>query len=289
MGRTELAISLGLMVLLPSAVSARAYELRYGLAVGQTWHAAQTSFRETTVAGLTRTDTAAARFRYEVVEAPVENEVRLEARMLSQTMGEEQSPFDFSAIRFLAQTDPRGTMRGVHFQLGEAEPPDLEGVEPDAVAFRQMLRSLAAAWIEAVYWLPELPVEPLSIGESFVIQDRGDVGGTDPGVAMQIESKTRYTLEKVTGRIAEFTIRVSSTVDGATAQSGIVSKRSAEGEALFDLELGMWTRQETRSFHRAALHGTPSADHASGRTVTTIEMSLGDAQATNAPSDRLGL
>ena len=289
MGRTELAIALGLMVLLPSAASARSYELRYGLAVGQTWQAVQTTFRETTVAGLTRTDTAAARFRYEIVEAPVENEVRLEARMLSQTMGSEESPFDFSPIRFLAQTDPRGTMRGVHFQLGEAEPPYLEGIEPDPVAFRQMLRSLAAAWIEAVYWLPELPVQPLSVGESFVIQDRGDVGGTDPGVAMQIESKTTYTLQKVTGRLAEFTIRVTSTVDGATAQSGIVSNRSAEGEALFDLELGMWTRQETRSEHRAALHGAPGADHASGRTVTTIEMGLGDAPATNAPSDRVGL
>jgi hypothetical protein len=278
-----------LLLLLPCAAGAGEYELRYGLAVGQTWHAVQTTYRETTVSGLTQTETASARFRYEVSEAPVEGEVRIDALMVSQTMDGEPSPFDFSAIRFLAQTDRRGVMRGVHFQLGDAEPPTLEGVEPDPVAFRQMLRSLATAWLDSVYWLPELPEAKLAVGESFEIVRGGDVGGTDPGVRMAMESKTAYTLAKVTGRLAEFSVRTSSKLDGSTAQSSIVSNRAAEGEAVFDLELGMWVRQETRAEHRAQLHGVPNADHASGRTVTTIEMRLGEPPEASDPADRVGL
>jgi len=281
--------ALCLALLLPAAASARDYELRYGLHPGQTWHAVQTVFRETSVAGDTRTDRATARFRYETQVAPVEGEVRLDARMLSQTMDGQQSPFDFSVIRFLAQTDPRGTMRGLHFQIGEAEPPEMEGIERDPVAFRQMLRGVAAAWIEAVFWLPELPEQPIAVGESFVVNDRGDVGGTDPGVAMQIESTTSYTLRRVTGSQAEFAIQVRSTVDAATARAGIVSNRAAEGEAVFDLELGMWTRHETRSDHRARLDGVPGTDQATAHTVTTVEMRLGAPPEVEPPANRVGL
>lgn len=278
-----------LLWLLPAAAAAGSYELRYGLTSGQTWHAVQTVFRETTVAGQTRTERASARFRYDVKDAPVPGDLRLDARMLSQTMGDEQSPFDFSVIRFLAQSNERGTLRGMHFQLDDADPPDLPGLEPDPVAFRQMLRSVAAAWIDAVYWLPELPERPIELGETFVQRDARDVGGTDPGVAMKMEATTTYTLRKVTGKLAEFAIEVRSTVGASTAQTGIVSNRQATGEAVFDLELGMWRRQETRSEHRASLEGLPGADQATGRTVTTIEMTLGEAPEVDPPADRVGL
>ncbi len=287
--RATTVASLCLVFLLPGAAWSRSYELRYGLRPGQTWHAVQTVFRETTVAGLTRTDRNTARFRYETLESPLDGQLRLDASMLSQTMDDRESPFDFSVIRFLALTDVRGVMRGVHFQIGEAEPPELPGIERDPVAFRQMLRSVAAAWLDAVYWLPELPERPLEVGEAFVIANRGDVGGTDPGVSMQIESTTTFRLRKVTGRQAEFAIQVRSTVDAATAIADIVSNRNAEGEAVFDLELGMWTHQETRSDHRASLSGAPGAEQASARTVTTIAMALGEPPEVKPPADRVGL
>lgn len=287
--RATTIASLCLVFLLPSAASSRSYELRYGLAPGQTWHAVQTIFRETTVAGLTRTDRNTARFRYETRESKVDGLLRLDASMLSQTMDDQQSPFDFSVIRFLALTDMRGTMRGVHFQIGEAEPPELPGLERDPVAYRQMLRSVAAAWLDAVYWLPELPERPIEVGEAFVVSNRGDVGGTNPGVSMQIESTTTFTLRKVTGPQAEFAIQVRSTVDAATALAGIVSNRLAEGEAVFDLELGMWKHQETRSDHRVSLSGAPGAEQGSARTVTTIEMALGEPPEVEPPVGRVGL
>lgn len=284
----RLAWALCVLWLLPVAAQARSYELRYGIAPGQTWHAAQTIHRETYVAGVSDTDTGIARFRYEVKNGP-EGTLRLDARMVSQETHDGPSPFDFSVIRFLAQTDRRGVMRGMHFRLGDVEPPDLEGVEKDPVAFRQMLRSLASAWLESVYWLPELPERSLAVGESFTIGDRGDVGGTDPGVTMQMDRKTTYRLRKVTGRLAEFSVEVHSTVDASTAQTGLTSQRTAEGEAVFDLEAGMWTRQEIRAEHHASLRGAETgSETATARTVTTIEMQLGEPPSA-PPADRVGL
>ena len=266
------AAALAVCLLLPFAAGARTWELRYRLEPGQTWHAVQTVQRETHAAGLQHTERSSAQFRYDVAAGAVPGQVRLDARMLSQTVGGADSPFDFSVIRFLAQIDARGVPRGVHFELGDAEPPEIAGVERDPVAFRQMLRSVASAWLGAVYWLPELPERGLAVGESFQIRDRGDVGGTDPGVAMRIESTATYTLRKVTGNRAEVDIEVSSTVDAATATTGIVSTEVAEGEAVFDLDLGMWTRHETRARHRASVEGVAGSEPITARTVTVIEM-----------------
>ena len=72
--------------------------------------------------------------------------------------------------------------------------------------------------------------------------------------------------------------------------AGIVSSRKATGEALFDLDHGMWIRHETRSEHRASVRGAGSiADQASGHSVTTIEMKLGEPPELQPPTDRVGL
>lgn len=249
--------------------------LRYGLANGQRWSAVQTIARETTLSGTTQSDEGVARFAYQVSETEVPGRLRFDARMLSQSVDGEESPLDFSAIEYQAALDRRGTRVGVHFVLGEAEPPEVPGMERDPVAFRQMLRQIAEAWLDSIYWLPELPEGALEIGDSFVIGDRNDVGGTDPGVRMEMASKTTYTLREVSGRRARFELEIRSTVDAATAQSAIESRRHGAGEALFDLDLGMWVRHEVRSEYRGVFSGAPGgAGDVSALTVTTIEMKL---------------
>jgi hypothetical protein len=136
-----------------------------------------------------------------------------------------------------------------------------------------MLRQVAEAWQDSVYWLPELPERALEPGDSFSIRDADDVGGTDPGVRMQIVSTTTYTLREVASGRARFELAVRSTVDAATAQSEIESRRLGSGEAIFDLALGMWVRHETADEHRAVFSGAPGGPGgASARTLTTIEM-----------------
>jgi hypothetical protein len=276
MGRRAImrtAATLLLTAVASGAVRAEPILLRYGLAAGQRWSAVQTIVRETKLADATRSDQGSAHFSYLVGETEVPGRLRLDARMLSQTVGGEESPVDFSVIQYQAATDARGVMRGLHFQLGEAEPPEVSGMESDPVAFRQMLRQIAEAWTHAVYWLPELPERALEVDDAFTIGDRDDVGGTDPGVRMQMTSKTTYTLREVSGRTARFDIAIRSTVDASTAQSAIESRRRGTGEALFDLDLGMWVRHQTRSEHHAVFSGTPGGPgDASARTITTIEM-----------------
>jgi len=273
-----LLVPLGALILLGAIAPLRAEPadpvlLRYGLASGQRWSAVQTIVRETRVRGDVRREVASAGFRYQVAATERPGRLRFDARMLSQTVDGEQSPFDFSVISYQAALDARGVLSGVHFQLGEAEPPELPGVDPDPVAFRQMLRRIAEAWVDSVYWLPELPERALAPGDDFTLRDADDVGGTDPGVYMQIASTTTYTLRGVEGRTARFDVVVRSTVDASTAQSGIESRRRGAGEALFDLDLGMWSRHEIRDEHLARFSGAEGgAGDASARTITTIEM-----------------
>jgi hypothetical protein len=267
------ACALLLLAAASPALRAEPLLLRYGLEPGQRWSALQTIVRETQLAGDVRRDRATARFAYQVATTERPDRLRFDARMLSQTLGGEQSPFDFSVIAYQAALDARGALSGVHFQLGEAEPPDLPGVDPDPVAFQQMLRRIAEAWQGAVYWLPELPERALEPGDAFTIRDSDDVGGTDPGVRMRMVSTTTYTLREVQEGRARFELSVRSTVEAATAQSAIESRRRGSGEAIFDLALGMWVRHETADEHMAVFSGAPGGPgDATGRTLTTIEM-----------------
>jgi len=262
-----------LTAIVGTSTGAEPLVLRYGLAPGQRWSAVQTITRETSLGGQTRSDRGTARFDYQVAAGDHPDRLRLDARMLSQSVSGEESPLDFSSIAFHAVTDRRGVKRGVRFELGDVEPPDLPGIEPDPVAFRQMLRQIAEAWIDSVYWLPELPEQPLSVGEFFVIGDRDDVGGTEPGVRMEMVSKTTYTLREVSRGVARFDLSIRSNVEASTARDTVESRRIAEGEAHFDLDLGMWSRHETRSEHRVVFAGEPAAPgSATARTTTTIEM-----------------
>jgi hypothetical protein len=274
--RVWLSMHVG-FVLAATAASTEPVPLRYGFAPGQEWLAEQTIERETTLAGRTQSDRGAARFAYRVEATDDPERLRLDARMLSQRTNSGESPFDFSVIGFQAVTDRRGVLRGMHFEIGEAEPPELPGLDPDPVAFRQMLRHIAAAWLPAVYWLPELPEAPLAVGETFVIGEREPVGGSDPGVRMEMASTTRYTLRKVKEGVAIFDVAVESTVDASTAIAGVKSAERALGEAHFDLERGMWTRQEIQSEQRARLEGAPAgAEQAMARTTRTLLMRLAE-------------
>lgn len=274
----RLLVATGALLLLAPAAPLRAEPagsvlLRYGLAPGQRWSAVQTIVRETRVRDDVRREEASAHFSYRVGATERPDRLRFDAHMLGQTVAGEESPFDFSVISYQAALDARGVLSGVHFQLGEAEPPELPGVDPDPVAFRQMLRRIAEAWVDSVYWLPELPERALLPGDTFTIRDADDVGGTDPGVYMRIASTTTYTLRGVEDRTARFEVVVRSTVDASTAQSGIESRRRGGGEALFDLDLGMWSRHEIRDEQLARFSGAEGGPgDGSARSVTTIEM-----------------
>ncbi len=221
-------------------------------------------------------DRGAARFEYRVLGAEPEGTLRLEARLLSQETADGISPLDYSAIAFSALIDAQGRLRGAHYEIGEARPPVVEGVAPDPIAFRQMLRQVASAWRGAVFWFPELPERALAVGDAFAVDETRNLAETEPGVSMRIRSSRTYRLLAVEADVARFRVEEVSTVDAATAQSGIASEQRAEGEALFDLGLGMWTRQELVSSQRASYTGASGVGQdrgeATASTSTLLEM-----------------
>lgn len=281
----QIALAAGVL-LAASAASAAGTLLRYALEPGQRWQATQTVSREMQLGEIREQDHGVARFSYEVKPSPLEGYVALEATMLSQETRDGPSPFDFSVIRYRALMDARGTLRGVHFELGDAEPPELPGVEKDPVAFRQMLRSIAAAWLDSVFWFPQLPEQPLAIGESFSLEESKDVPGVEPGVSMRMVSTRTFRLRAVEEGIARLDIAVDSRVETATAQSAMDASREAEGEADFDLGLGMWRRHVMRAEHHASFHGAPGVADGESKasTLTSIAMEpLPPASQPGAP------
>jgi hypothetical protein len=250
--------------------------LRYRLAPGQVWRATVKISRETQLGRDVERDGGTAHVEYRVEPADTPGQVALEARMLRQETSAGASPFDFSVIHYHATADARGVAPGAHFDIGEAEPPDIEGVDRDPVAFRQLLRSVASAWLESVYWLPRLPEEPLEVGASFTLDESEPVDDLEPGIEMRMKATRSYTLEGVSDGLAHFTIRVRSRVDAATARGSLQSARSGRGEAVFDLARGMWRSQTLRDEHRARYHDAPGLGdgETTAHSVTEIEMAL---------------
>lgn len=252
--------------------------LRYGWSAGQIWHSTHRVLRETQLQGNAQRDRGVARFEYRVLADEPGSTLRLEARLLSQETAAGISPLDFSAIAFRAQVDAQGRLRGAHYEIGEAQPPVLDGVARDPIAFRQMLRQVASAWRGAVFWFPELPERALVPGDAFVVDEARNLAETEPGVLMRMRASRTYRLLAVEAGVARFRVEEVSQVDAAAAESGIASEQRAEGEAFFDLALGMWTRQVFVSTQRASYTGAsglslgPEQGEVSASTSTTLEM-----------------
>lgn len=282
--RARVAAGLALCGLAQAAAAqdAAPLRLRYGWAAGQSWRATHSVDRETQVAGAPRRDRGVARFEYQVRTDAEPGVLRLEARMLSQETSAGVSPLDFSPVLFRTRVDAQGRQQGSHYAISEAEPPAIDGVASDPVAYRRLLRQVASGWRHAVFWFPELPERQLAAGEAFAVQEERDLGGEEPGVSMRIRSTRTYRLLAVEAGVARFRVEDVSAVAASAAESDVRSEERAEGEALFDLGLGMWTQQRlvsTQQTRYSDSHEGLGPGEATGRSVSTIEMQPGSAPA----------
>jgi hypothetical protein len=277
-----LALALGALASAAAADDAAKLRLRYGWTAGQTWHATHSLERELKVAGELQRERGVAHFEYSVRADTEPAVLRLEARMLSQETLAGVSPLDFSAVLFRTRVDAQGRQQGAHYAISEAQPPAISGVQSDPIAYRRMLRQVASAWRHSVFWFPELPERSLAPGEDFVVQEDRDLGGEQPGVSMRIRNTRKYRLLAVESGVARFHVEEVSSVEAAAAESGLASTERAEGEALFDVALGMWKRQQLKALEHSRYADTPDgagSGEASSTGVTTIEMGPGPAPA----------
>lgn len=283
-GRLRRALALCALLLAPAALAGESapLRLRYGFGAGQGWRASYEVARETQIGDDVLRDRGVARFAYRVREGARKEQVRIEARLVSQETAAGVSPLDFSPIVFRTSIDARGHQIEPRFDVAAAQPPPVPGVEPDPLEYQRMLEQVASTWRFAVFWFPELPERALSPGDSFdVVEERDDE--VAPGVTMRVRRTRTYKLTSVADGVARFGVVETSHVDAANAKSGIASDERAEGEALFDLTLGMWTRHQLASSQHASFSGAEprtESGELSGRSVTTIEMQRvqGDAR-----------
>jgi hypothetical protein len=271
--RARRALLLAALCLLPVAASAEseAVRLRYGWAAGQVWLGTQTLTRETQLGDDMRRDRGVARFEYRV-RADKSGELQLDARLLSQETAEGASPLDFSPIVFRARADARG-IHSPSYEVGDAPPGPGELADP--LQHRRVLRQVASAWRDAALWFPELPEGRISPGKSFTVSESHEVPESQPGIAMRIQRTRSYRLIGVENGVARFRVEDTSRVDAAGNDSGIASDERAEGEARFDLALGMWLEQRLLSTQRALISGAEANQapgEASSHSVTEIRM-----------------
>jgi len=257
--------------------------LAYGLTPGQVWRSTQTIVRETRVGGDVQRSRGEAVFRYRVGPAPEEGRVTLDAEFVSLRAAEDAQPFAPGAVRFRAVLTRWGRVVASTSRVGDVPPPaeGPGGQAPDAVAWRQMLRGLAEAWSDAVFWLPELPERALRPGDTFTTRGERPLGGQEPGVSGRQSLERTYTLRRVEDGRAHFELAARSRVETSTARSAVRSERETSGEAVFDLGLGMWTRHVARSRDRFDLESDealPDAGPASATTTTTITMERLEAE-----------
>lgn len=252
--------------------------LAYDLVPGQVWRSTQSIAREIRVGDDVRRSRGEAVFRYRVGSAPEEDRLTLDATFLSLRPTEDAQPFAPDAVRFRAVVTRRGRVVASTSEVGEAPPPAEApgGQEPDPVAWRQMLRSLAEAWTDAVFWLPELPARALHPGDTFTTRGERPLGGQEPGVAGRQTLERTYTLRRVEDGRAHFALASRSRVETSTARNAVRSERETTGEAVFDTRLGMWTRHVARSRDRVELEGAEPLHQGPGpataTTTTTITM-----------------
>jgi hypothetical protein len=261
-----------------AAAEPEAVRLRYGWVPGQVWRGTQTLTRETRLGEDLRRDRGVARFEYRVLAGKA-GELQLEVSLLSQETAEGTSPLDFSPILFRALADARG-VRSPSYEV--AEPAPGPGELADPIQHRRVLRQVASAWQDAALWFPQLPEASLAPGKSFTVSESHEVPESQPGIAMRIERARSYRLLGVESGVARFRVEDTSRVDAAGADSGIASDERAEGEARFDLALGMWLEQRLLSTQRALISGAEAnaaPGEASSHSVTEIRMERVPAEA----------
>jgi hypothetical protein len=120
---------------------------------------------------------------------------------------------------------------------------DVKKHSPERAAkYKQSSQMIAEAWKNIVFWLPELPEDALKPGDEFEVTQETDMGNEASEMNMQGVSKQVFTLKEVKDELAFFMVKGQTTTKSTAAKMGKSAAISeGEGEAVFDLQKGMWT------------------------------------------------
>lgn len=271
MKRSLLTLMAGACLMTPHLVAAEGVTLRYGLEPGQVWNATSTTRTESSIAGIESSDGRETLIEYRVKAGERAGWWALEARQLSpKTPG-----FGLDTVTFRAQMHSSGELRDIGFDLDPLQPG--QESDPSVAVMRQAMQGVADASTVGFFWFPEFPEEPLEPGDEFDAEIRSGGGPAETsGMQTKIVVRSVYTLDEIVDGLAYFTVR-ERLVTGTTTPAGTVETRGAsKGEAVFDLEQGMWIEQESRMEMTFEGAGMPVGGDggASSRMVTRMRLEL---------------
>ena len=232
--------------------------LKYKLAPGQEWICTLVSKNESSFMGQKNVNQSRQTYAYKVSKGPRKGWVTLTASIISKG-AEGQGQMDLSKLRFTADVHTSGEIRNIQY-TGSVMPdmgPEAAQMPPDMKKMMEdSYKMIPEAYKNSVFWFPEVPEDKLEIGDEFDVQRTMGMGGSGAGMQMETLIKQVYTLEEVSKGLAYFSVKersVTKTKGVAGGQSE--TKMAGKGDAIFDLELGMWLELTEKSRAKVNLSG----------------------------------
>lgn len=233
-------------------------KLKYKLAPGQEWICNLASKNESSFMGKKNVSQSRQIYVYKVSKGPKKGWVTLTAR-IKPNGSEGQGKMDLSKLRFTAEVHSSGEIRNIQYtgnampNMGEADaqmPPAMKKMMEDAY------KMIPEAYKNSVFWFPEVPEDKLEIGDEFDVQRKMGMGGSGGGMQMETVIKQVFTLEDVSKGLAYFSVKERSLTKAKGVAGGqSETKMAGKGDAIFDLELGMWLELTEKSRAKVNMGG----------------------------------
>jgi hypothetical protein len=244
-----------------TVATAESYRLHYRMAPGQTWVAVMSTQNEFTFMGNKDVSRNKITFEYRVSKGPKSGWISLSGKITALSGNEDGEQMDMSKLRFFAEMHSSGGIRNVSYE-GSILPPmeDEAGEIPPEVAamYEGFTEMIAEAWVNSVFWFPELPDYALEPGDEFEVTQKFEMGGETEGMQVKTVSKQVFTLEDVSEGLAYFTVKERSVTKSSAAMGGESDTKTAgKGEAIFDLREGMWIELTTKSLSQIQFENMP--------------------------------
>ncbi|HXH72645.1 MAG TPA: hypothetical protein VNI58_07530 [Mariprofundaceae bacterium] len=241
-----------------SAVAADSCSLSYKLKPGQVWLATVSNQFKATESGDDSTQASGYSVRYRVLKGEKPGWVKLEAKIVAHS-AQGQGGIDYTKLTYTADMHTSGELRRIAHS-GSAMPPmpedQLAQMPPQyAAMMQQSAEMLAKAMQPGVFWFPELPEEKLSVGDSFEVVQKSDLGG-GTGMQMQTVVKSEFTLEDISEGLAYFSVRQRAQSKAGGMGGSSETRTAGKADAIFDLEQGMWVEMTAKSQSTSSFSGS---------------------------------
>ena len=250
-------------------------KLEYKLKSGEEWVCTLLSKNETAVMGQKTLNSNKSIFIYKVSKGSKRGWVSLTAH-IQPSAKDKESGVDMSRMRFKADMHRSGEFRHITYS---GNPMAMQGnmkMPPEMKAMMvQQGKMMGEMYKNALFWFPELPEERLQVGDDFEVERVMKTGGN----AMQTKTliKQVFTLEEVSKGLAYFSVKQRSITKTKSSMAGKTETKSAgKGEAIFDVNAGMWLELTEKSRVKISMGSIPGmGDISSDMKITSkyeIEM-----------------